>query len=157
MKKAQFYIFTAIIFISIAAMIYSNKSRFDTDKLADLKEYMGNYDYEAGIVMNNAARNNNNISLALSNYTQSFISYASSRDLDLGILYLYSYDGNIHIVNYLNEPVSITTIGITLNHSLETETSFTGKISIIYRNETYNYYFFDPFENEIKTLFIVEK
>jgi hypothetical protein len=138
-------------------MIYSTKSGLSTDKLAGLKSQLDNYEYESNIVMNYAIRNNQNISSALSNFTLEFIDYAKEKDLWLGILYLYSYKGNIHIVNYLNEPVYITTSGIALNNSLETETVFSEKITVKFRNESYAYYFDDPFESDIKTLFSLEK
>ena len=153
-KGGQFYVFAALIFISFIFFIASNQSRISLSKEDPSQAYLDNYIYEGKIVINYAIRQSINISSALSNFTESFITYTRSKDLDVGILSMYSYQQKIFIVNYLKDPILITSGGIRLNPGEETALDFAAEVDLNYQNESYRYYFSSPTEPEFKVLFV---
>ena len=153
-KKAQFYFFAALILIGFVFAIVSNKSNISKRNTRKYENYLENYEEEANIVINNAVYENKNISYELRNYTEYFISYTDSKSLDIGLAYLYSDDGYIYIVNYLNQPFLITPSDITLQKNHETRVNFNETIILKYQNESYNFYFSRSDEIEFKTLFV---
>src|SRR3989344_5612716 len=111
-RKSQFYLFAAIVLIVSSFVIYSSSSTLSAREVDEFKTYLDNYLYEARVVMNNAIYNNLNVSTTLSNFTEHFISYARNKDLDIGIAFIYSENSKLHIVNYLNQPLLISSIGL---------------------------------------------
>ncbi|MFH2020506.1 MAG: hypothetical protein ABIJ34_03775 [archaeon] len=154
MKNAQFYTFAGVILISLAYVIISGKPSADIDEIGKLKEYSTNYENEARIVINNAIHDKKNISGELRNYTEEYLVYSDSKDLGLGILYLYSYKDNVYIVNYLNDAAGINNGEITILPGEEKTIQFTNTTNIKYRNITYSFQFAYPSEVLIKTLLV---
>ncbi len=155
-KKAQFYMFTAVILISYVFFIVANKSSISTSEVENLELYLDNYIHEATIVINNAVYYNNNISTALNNFTESYIAYTEDKNLDIGIVSLYSYNNQIIIANYLKEFIIIDGLAQALIPGNERAVNYNNTITIEYKNETYNYYFSNPDIIELKTLFVKE-
>lgn len=155
-KKTQFYMFAGVILISYVFFIVANKSSISTSEVKNLEIYLDNYVYEAKIVINNAIYENKNISNELNIFTESFITYAESKNIGLGILSLYSNDNQIFIANYLNDFVMINGLTPVLNKAEERVVDYNNIVTIEYRNETYYYHFSNPNEIELKTLFIKE-
>ena len=155
-KKTQFYMFAGVILISYVFFIVANKSSIDTSEVENLEIYLDNYVYEAKIVINNAIYDNKNISYELNNFTNSYITYAKSKNIGLGILSLYSNDNQIYIANYLNDFVMVNGLTPVLNLAEERVISYNNTVTIEYQNETYYYSFSNPEEIELKTLFIKE-
>lgn len=155
-KKSQFYMFGAVILISYVFFIVANKSSISTSEVENLEIYLDNYVYEAKIVINNAIYSNENISQELNNYTESYITYAESKNIDVGIVSLYSNDNQIFVANYLKDSITVNTLTPVLNKAEERVVSYNNTITIEYQNETYYYYFSDPEKIELKTLFIKE-
>ena len=153
-NKSQFYMFAAIILVTLVFVIVSNSSIISTSKIQETKNYLNNYKHEAKIVINNALYANKNISYELRNFTESFISYGEYKNLDFDIMYIYSNNNNLYIVNYLNQSVLVTSLGITVNKEQEISTGFNNTIIIRYQNESYNFNFTSPNEIELKTLFV---
>ena len=60
-----------------------------------------------------------------------------------------SINNNIHIVYYLNEPIHIKSLGLTINHEDEEVIMYTDQINVDYGNETYTYTFVGPFDIEL--------
>ena len=155
-KKSQYYMFAAVILISYVFFIIANKSTIDTSEVENLENYLDNYVYEAKIVINNAVRDNKNISSELNNYTESYITYAESKNIGLGIVSLYSNDNEIFIANYLKDSITVNALPPVLESTEERVFSYNNTITIEYQNETYYYYFSSPEKIELKTLFIKE-
>ena len=155
-KKSQFYMFGAVILISYVFFIVANKSSISTSEVENLEIYLDNYVYEAKIVINNAIYSNENISQELNNYTESYITYAESKNIDVGIVSLYSNDNQIFVANYLKDSITVNTLTPVLNKAEERVVNYNNTITIEYQNETYYYYFSDPEKIELKTLFIKE-
>ena len=72
-NKSQFYMFGAIVLVSLVFVIVSNNSVISMSSVQDTKNYLNNYKYEAKVVINNALYANKNVSYELRNYTESFI------------------------------------------------------------------------------------
>jgi len=153
-KKSQFYIFAAVIFISAVFLIVMNSSSVTVTRLEGITDLRDNYIYEAKIVIDNSVYNNQDISDSLANYTEEYLNYADSRELNLGIVYLYQYNGRIYIVNYINEPINIPTIDVTLQLEEEVATDYIEEIAVSYQNETYYYNFNRGPQIQFKTLFV---
>ena len=148
--------FLAIIFLSAVFLIVSNGTSINTRDVEDFQKYLNNYVYEAGIVINNAVYHNSNISLDLREYTENFISYMKNKDTDIGVVFIYTYDNKMFIDNYLNDPVLISSLGLTINPGEEIYYTYQEKVSLKYRNETFTYQFSDSEGTEFKTLFVKE-
>lgn len=155
-KKSQYYIFGGIILISAVFLIISSSSSISLSKQEDSEAILDNYIYEAKIVIDNSIMKNLNTSEALANYTEKFIEYGESRNLKLGIAYMFSEDGNIHIRNYLDGPVNIVSEGVDIFPGEESVFRFSNDLQLKYRNDTYNYIFSHPDKTEFKT-FLVKK
>ena len=118
-KKSQFYMFGAVILISYVFFIVANKSSISTSEVENLEIYLNNYVYEAKIVINNAIYSNENISQELNNYTESYITYAESKNIGVGIVSLYSNDNQIFVANYLKDSIMVNALTPVLNKAEE--------------------------------------
>ena len=94
-NKSQFYMFGAIVLVSLVFVIVSNNSVISMSSVQDTKNYLNNYKYEAKVVINNALYANKNVSYELRNYTESFITYGENKNLDFDIMYIYSNNNNL--------------------------------------------------------------
>ena len=147
--------FAAIILIGFVFAIVSNKSKFNSAKTMNIKNYLTNYKYEAKIIIDNAVFENKNISIELRNFTEDFIEYGESKNLDVDTLYMYTHENNLFIVNYMPQSVKIISTDEIIEPLHELSTSYSEEIRIKYRNESYTFEFNDPIEIEFKTLFII--
>ena len=148
--------FAAVILISYVFFIVANKSSISTSDVENLEIYLDNYVYEAKIVINNAIYSNKNISQELNNYTESYITFAESKNIGVGIVSLYSNDNQIFVANYLKDSITVNTLTPVLNKAEERVVNYNNTITIEYQNETYHYSFSNPEKIELKTLFIKE-
>ncbi len=159
MKKSQFYMFAAVLLILAVFLIVMNKPYVNISRLEDLQAFLDNYVYEAHIVLNNAVFYNKNASEALMNATEEFIEYAEAKNLELGIATIFSMNGKVGIVNYINEPLLIKTSKgeeISLSKGQQGEVDFADAVEVDYLNESYYYYFTGQDAAELKTLFVKE-
>ena len=107
-------------------------------------------------MINSGIYSNKNISQELNNYTESYITFAESKNIGVGIVSLYSNDNQIFVANYLKDSITVNTLTPVLNKAEERVVNYNNTITIEYQNETYYYYFSDPEKIELKTLFIKE-
>ena len=147
--------FASVILISYVFFIVANKSSIDTTEVENLEIYLDNYVYEAKIVINNAIYENKNISQELNNFTESYITYAESKNMDLGIVSLYSDNNQIFTANYLDDDITINGLSL-VEPNEESVVNYNNTITIEYLDETYYFYFSNPEKTELKTLFIKE-
>ena len=144
-KKGQYYLFAAMILIVSLFYIANNSSiHFD---VSPYESFVLNYNDEAQSVMNTAILQNSNISNALQTYTELIIDFYEG---EIGIVFIYSYDGNIYIHNNMGETIVVNNIDVedvyqTTNHN----------INIIYDDETFVYTFIEEY-NEFKSIISVQ-
>jgi hypothetical protein len=153
-KKSQFYVLTAVLLIIASFMIVANNNAIRVKTSDVSKGFLENYMYESTIVMNNAFYYNSNVSEALRNYTESFIDYAQKKNQKLGIAFLFSEDEQIHIVNYLKEPVLIISSGETINFEAEKVFQYANEVELKYQNISYYFYFSEPNKKEFKAMLV---
>jgi hypothetical protein len=154
-KKAQYYMFAAIIFIAAVFVISYSKSGISVKRNEMVNEIITNYVYEGTEVINNAMYHKNNVSEAMREYTENFIGYAESDIEKMGVVFMFSKEGKIYLNNYIDEEINI--VGETnLAFGQERVMDFEDRIGIGYNNETYYYTFDSPEKTELKVL-LVEK
>ncbi len=151
-RKAQFYAFAGIILIFSVFLIVSSRPSIVITDFQEYQSYLDNYLYEGRNVMNNAILNNYNITTVLVNYTKYFIEYTNKKDLSMSLGAFYSKDNKIYIVNYLKDSLLINTTIITANGTAEMQ--YTDTLEVDYRNQTYYFYFKEPYGTELKALLV---
>ena len=105
-RKAQFYIFMALLLSFLVFTIYpSNSSSMVSTYL--FQSISQNYIKEAPKVVNAAVFKKQDIFQIFDNYTKNFISYAATKNIDLEVAYVIINKTNIKIVNYLSVPINI--------------------------------------------------
>ena len=146
--------FATLVLLGLVFAIVSNRSSIKTGKVSNTQNYLNNYKYEATIVIDNAIYHEKNISAELKNFTEYFIDYAEEKGVGLGVMYLYSYNDQIFIGNYLEENASISDLGITLQPEHEYQTDFDDSVPITVGQDSYTFTFSSQREVELKTLVI---
>ncbi len=104
-KRGQVFLIAAFIF---AIAIYSVVIEYNTIKtypgLEDYKDLSDNYQTEYPKVINFAIYNETNPTEAADKFTDIFLDRAHSIDPNFGVFYMFKdAEGNLHIVNTLNE------------------------------------------------------
>ena len=115
-KGGQYYVFAGLIFVFLAFSVVNAGSRF-LKKNIESQQYLDNYKSQANIIIDNAVYENKNISYELRNYTEEFINYGIQKNLDFKILYLYSHNHYIYIVNYVGETVTLSDYDLNLQNN----------------------------------------
>lgn len=100
-KKGQLYIFTAIILIVIAFGIAQSKIPQQAQKLSLFDQLYNNFATEAPTVINEAMQQQQNVTLAFSEYAQHFESYATTRDPNFRFSYVLFTKEHVMIHNLL--------------------------------------------------------
>jgi hypothetical protein len=153
MAKAQFYLFAGIILASLVFLIASNSSFVEERGFDKTRSLVENYKHEGNIIVNNAIYTRKNISTELRNFTEYFIEHAKDKDITLKLIFLYNYQDEIHIVNYLKEPVIIS--ANTIEDGEELSIAYAEELEINLGNESYEFSF-NQQNTELITLFIGE-
>lgn len=151
-KKAQFYIFVAIL-LCVSAYGLISTSTQPKSKVTDFDVLSKNYISEANNVFNQALYQEKDVAQELDYYTKNFIAYAKTKNTDFKVLYMAKTGNATNIVNYLKKEANITTINQTLNSNSQIKANSTSHILIIVDNDEYNYTFSED-ENEFKALII---
>lgn len=108
-RKAQFYIFTAILLCGFALGILIPISAISAPSKA-FKDINSNYVYEAHRAINSALFENDNITERLEYFSDDFLGYASKKDKGFGLVYMLA-DDDIYVGNHLAENINITADG----------------------------------------------
>jgi hypothetical protein len=155
-KKAQFYIFTAIIFSAYAFMIFaSSREVFDSPNPV-FDEVVENFVLESPKVLNSALYDQVNISGRYQDFVSEFIDYSKSKKLDLGIFYVIKGD-NIFLSNNIDSNITIIdnpSYVIQQNNNL----SLSSKSFITFSYDNLNYSFnFSTLPLEVIYWLVVQK
>ncbi len=145
-KKAQFYIITAIVLIA-TVFLYSSAQTETPKRQNTFREISENYFKEAPYVLNSALQNSENLNEKMENFTRSFISYAKSRNADMGIIYIYSINNTITMGNFMKETAAFGSTDLLAN---ETRTfNLTAAFTVSLNS---NIYHFNISNNEFKSV-----
>lgn len=156
-KKAQFYIFTAILLSAYAFTIYANSRVIANEPSKTFKELKDNYLIEGEKVPNNAIYTNKEIENQFENFTAEFRDYAKTKNINLGIFYILINNDNIFLMNHLDSSASITTTQ-TYNLEINQNTTIPTTNIIILNYNNINYAFEVSSEQyQINSLLVAKK
>ena len=105
-RKSQFYIFMALLLSALVFTIYPSTSTAVVPKYL-FQSTTQNYIMEAPKVVNAAVLQKEDVFQVFDTYTQDFISYAATKNLDFEVAYVIVNKTTIKIVNYLSAPINI--------------------------------------------------
>ena len=105
-KKAQFYIFMAIILSVYALALVAPAARSPPESA--FRGLLDNYLFEAPKVVNSALYSGTTTGAQLANFTDSYVAFSRSLEPKFGILYGYSHDGVTDIRSRMWEDANIT-------------------------------------------------
>lgn len=154
-KKAQFYILTAIILISLLFGIAKTTTKI-TKKNTENMNIQLMYEVESKNIINNAIYESKNETIELEAFTKTFIKHYDNKNIEVKILYLYKDDNQITISNRLGQKITINPLDIELNN---TQIITITKINLTIGFESGNEYQYD-FDNspkEFKSLILKEE
>ena len=115
-KKAQFYIFTAVILSTyLFALVSATSQKLEeSSKFEILKD---NFIKVSSTVINSALYSQNNVSEQFNEFSLDFMDYAKTKGIDLELLYILVQD-DVEINNYLNKEVKINNYTLNKGQSL---------------------------------------
>lgn len=105
-KRAQFYIFAAIV-LSAYALALAIPSAKQVSQ-SPFKNLYQNYIFEAPKVINSAFYNETGPSARLANFSDDYVEFARSFDARFGLMHAYFHDGITDVRSRLNGEVNIT-------------------------------------------------
>ncbi len=151
-KKAQFYLFVAVVLCIISYGLFSSSSSL---KKVDSNEGIisSNYLFEAKTVVNNALYKKTDPSVELNEFTSTFINYAKTKNINLQIAYLLKVNNSTKVVNYLKDELNVTTYNRTLKKYETLTISQVNIITLKYEGMDYTYTFTND-TVELKALII---
>jgi len=105
-KKAQLYLFAAIILIVLAFTLATSQIARPEDS-GVFQQLVTNFKTQAPIALNQAVYGGTNVSQAFVTFTQDYAEYARTRDPAFGFIAMYSRDDEIMIINTLQESADV--------------------------------------------------
>src|SRR3989344_529542 len=120
MKRGQVYLLAVII---LAFVIYTLYTETNTIQEAivedDFEQLTLNYERESAKLINyllaNNIKNSNDIQDYFTMFTTTFTAYSKTKNPNFGLLYLFDYQNNLYIGNYLEEDVDVEHEGTSSN------------------------------------------
>src|SRR3989338_9540313 len=156
-RKAQFYIFTAILLSSMMLAIITSSSRATRPETA-FRELEDNFMAESTVVINSAIYNRTNVSLQYLDFANRFLDYSKSRDSTFSLVYVLAYDNTIDINNRLDEDifVKVDKQNFRLNANERTAVSRVKRVVLTYSNNDYEFEL-KGYGAEARALFVSKK
>ena len=122
-KKAQFYILAAVILLTIAFTVIALSTRVNSFKKRDtsFEELNDNYIREVSEVINNIVYEKNQNSLEeisltkLNQFTKEFLDYAHTKQPSYSLAYVFSYYGDMYVMNEFDEEIVFSLDGEDYN------------------------------------------
>ena len=105
-RKGQFYIFMALLLCSLVFTMFPS-SLNTVIPIYLFQSTTQNYIKEAPKVVNAAVFQKDDLFQVFEEYTQEFIGYADTKNLDFEVAYIIINKTNIKIVNYLSAPINV--------------------------------------------------
>ena len=118
-KKAQFYIFTAIVLIAYSTLLLQADSVIPESSKTFHNVY-DNYVFESSQVLNNALFEQTNINEEYERFLTNFISYSKMKKLSIEVFSILETDNYVYFSNHMSNPVHIININETVSPGGET-------------------------------------
>jgi hypothetical protein len=112
-KKAQFYIFTAIMLIGYSTLLL-NSLNVVPDISRNFRRVYDNFAFESGMCLNNALFEGTDVPLEFSRFLDSFISYSRTKKLDVEVFAVLMHGENVYFMNMMDNPVHIISMNWTV-------------------------------------------
>lgn len=107
-KRGQIYILAALILALVLYLLITKTNIvYENELIDDFKTLSSNYDVEASKFMNRLLTTEQNIAIEFDHFTCKFTEYAENQNPDFSLIYIFEYEGNVYIGNYLNQPIII--------------------------------------------------
>jgi len=139
-KKAQFYLFTAIVLIGISFTLIPSAAKIEEPKKSFSQLYK-NFIKESPYVINSAVKTHSNLTYNYTLFVNNFLAFARTRDPQFGLLYALAYGDDLRIGNRLPFDITIntssTSFGVnksastTINRTAWLKVNFTGNSYIL--------------------------
>lgn len=143
-KKSQFFIFAAIIIISLTLMLFSD-TFIPKAKRDNFKEMSDNYASEAPYAINSAITQNKDPVVSLDDFTKKFIEYAKYQNVDFKVLYIIKAKDFLTVSNRLSEDVIFYNqqfpVGRTVAINTYLNQNATNDAVINYKQKNYSFTF----------------
>lgn len=108
-KKGQVYILAAIIITFLIYLLFSETNVIHETVIDDnFEELSKNYEIEGAKFVNSLiGKEPNEIADEFSDFSSVFTSYAKTKNPEFSLIYLFSYEDEVYVGNYLDEDVQI--------------------------------------------------
>ena len=107
-KKGQFYLIIALILsLAVYGVTYKVNKIEEPILFEDFNDVSQNYLTESVYVINNALKNEEDVTIKLDAFTITYLDYAQQRNPDLTLLYIYGNGTNVSIQSYLDASGSV--------------------------------------------------
>ncbi len=156
-KKAQFYIFTAILLSSMMLAIVTTSSKITRPESA-FRELEDNFMDESAVVVNSAIYNGTNVSLRYLDFVNKFLDYSRGKESTFSLAYVLAYDNTVEINNRLSEDVFVRADGqsFRLGANERTAVSRTKNIVLTYNKNDYELDL-NSYSADVHALFVSRK
>ncbi len=118
-KKAQFFIFTAIILIAYSTLLLQSESA-TPDPSRTFRMVFENFVFERTSAMNNALFEGKDVNTEYEKFLDSFISYSKMKKVDLEIFSVLETGERVYFSNKMKIPVAILNINETIAPGVNT-------------------------------------
>jgi hypothetical protein len=106
-KKAQHYIFAAVVLLGYAFLIIRPAVQTSADTSA-FKSLYENFLSESPVIINNALYSSANLSETYSDFADEFISFSKTRDPNFRLVYLLAEEDTLVVGNRLDIEINLT-------------------------------------------------
>lgn len=110
-KRGQVYLIAALILIGILYVILAQPNKYYQDPLErDFNKISKNYYIESNKIINSLINQESSSEQVYENFTRFttiFTSYAKAQNPEMGLIYIFHYDEDVQVGNYLDEAITV--------------------------------------------------
>jgi hypothetical protein len=118
-KKAQFYIFTALVLIAYSTLLLQS-AKVATDPTHNFKRAYDNFVFESDTVLNNALFSQVDVNQEYEAFLDSFVSYSKMKKLNIEVFSMLETGDYVYFSNKMENPVHIININETISSGTNT-------------------------------------
>ncbi|MBW2964058.1 hypothetical protein KY363_01235 [Candidatus Woesearchaeota archaeon] len=112
-KKAQFYIFTALMLIGYSTLLLQSFTSVP-ESSRNFRRAYENFEFESGQVLNNALFAQADVPDEYERFIESFISYSKMKKLNLELVAVLEQGDYVYFINRMESPVTILNLNWTV-------------------------------------------
>ncbi len=112
-KKAQFYIFTAVVLIAYSTLLLQSDSVIP-ESSKNFRNVYDNYIFESSQVLNNALFEQQDTDQEYERFLDQFISYSQMKKLSIEVFSILETEDYVYFSNHMTNPVHIINVNETV-------------------------------------------